>query len=75
MDESAEFAIKESLHTSARTRVYRAIRRSDSKPVILKTLHGVKVTPELLARFRQEYEINASLNSVAGVVEVAHRWQ
>ncbi len=70
MDESAEFAIKESLHTSARTRVYRAIRRSDSKPVILKTLHGVKVIPELLARFRQEYEINASLNSVAGVVEV-----
>lgn len=69
MEEPDEFAIKESLHTSARTRVYRATRRSDGKPVVLKTLHGAKVTPELLARFRQEYEINALLNSVAGVIE------
>ncbi len=69
MDEFADFAIKESLHVSPRTRVYRATRRSDGKPVVLKTLHGAKVTPELLARFRQEYEINALLNSVAGVIE------
>ena len=70
MEESAEFAIKETLHTSARTRVYRAARRSDGKPVVLKTLHGARITPELLARFRQEYEINALLNPVAGVSEV-----
>src|SRR6188474_1534440 len=63
MSDSAQYSIKETLHTSARTRVYRATRLTDGKPIVLKTLNGAKITPDILARFKREYEIDASLNS------------
>jgi PAS domain S-box-containing protein len=77
MSELTGYAIKETLHTSSRSRVYRATRRSDDAPVVVKTLHGQNITTEQLARFRREFEITASLNpglegspGIYGVVKV-----
>ena len=65
MSETTGYEIKEKLHESGNTLVQRAIRLSDGKPVILKTLYEAYPSPERLARFKREYEITASLNEKA----------
>ncbi|MBC7879632.1 MAG: response regulator [Anaerolineales bacterium] len=65
MSEITGYEIKDKLHESGNTLVQRAIRLSDGKPVILKTLYEAFPSPERLARFKREYEITSSLNTNA----------
>src|SRR5919108_5907154 len=65
MSEQSDFELKEILHDGKNTLVRRAIRRTDSKPVILKILKASYASSETLARFKREYEITASLNPSA----------
>lgn len=50
------------IYESADSLVYRAIRQSDTKPVILKILKENYPTPQELARYRTEYKITQALN-------------
>ena len=50
------------VYESANSIVYRATRRSDGQPVILKLLKQNYPTPEELVRYRQEYYITHHLN-------------
>jgi serine/threonine protein kinase len=47
---------------SSNSLVYRANRRHDNQPVILKVLKEDYPTPAVLTRYKQEYEITVSLN-------------
>jgi serine/threonine protein kinase len=61
MSDQTRFDFKEKLHDGRNTVVYRAVRRSDSGPVVLKILKDTFVS-ELLPRFKREFEIAASMN-------------
>jgi predicted ATPase/signal transduction histidine kinase/CheY-like chemotaxis protein/tRNA A-37 threonylcarbamoyl transferase component Bud32 len=50
------------IYESANSLVYRALRDSDSQPVILKILKENYPTPQELSRYRTEYQITKSLN-------------
>ena len=62
------FQITQKIHETACSVVYRALRSSDSCPVILKVLNTQYPTPRELARYRQEYEIIGALDA-PGVIE------
>src|SRR5215211_5071085 len=65
MSDQTGFEFREKLHEGTTTLVYRAIRRSDGAPVVLKMLKDAYASSEFLARFKREFEITASLNSSA----------
>ncbi len=50
------------IYESANSLVYRARRKGDNHPVILKVLKENYPTPQELARYRTEYKITKSLN-------------
>ncbi|HSH05805.1 MAG TPA: AAA family ATPase [Anaerolineae bacterium] len=64
------YQIKQLLHDSIQSRVYRAEREGDGEAVILKVLAEDYPSPQRIARFRQEYEIALQLADVEGVVKV-----
>lgn len=53
--------IHETLATSSRATVYRGVRASDERPVIIKVLTP-QYRPQHLARLKNEYEIGMTLN-------------
>ena len=59
----AGYQIKQPLHASATSQVYRAIRQQDQQPVILKVLGPADATLAAQARFLREYEIIRHLNA------------
>src|SRR5688572_5454138 len=59
------FEFREKLHEGRYTIVHRAIRNSDSVPVVLKMLKKTNASYENFARFTREYEMTASLNTSA----------
>ncbi len=65
MSDQTGFEFREKLHEGKSTLVYRAIRRSDGAPVVLKMLKDAYASSEFLARFKREFEITASLKSSA----------
>lgn len=56
------------IYESSNSLVYRANRRRDDRPVILKILKEDYPTPSELTRYKQEYEITRSLN-IDGAIE------
>lgn len=54
--------IVEKLYESPNSTVYRARRKEDARPVILKVLGSEYPTPEQVARFRREFEITSNLD-------------
>ena len=54
--------VKTCIYESANSLVYRALRKSDNEPIILKILKENYPTPQELARYRTEYQITKSLN-------------
>lgn len=63
-----EYQVIEHLYESANSLIYRATRRSDQQPVILKTLKENYPTPNELIRYRQEYELTSSLR-LPGIIQ------
>ncbi|MBN2368916.1 MAG: AAA family ATPase [Vicinamibacteria bacterium] len=63
------YQVVELVYESARTIVWRAIRKLDQCPVMLKMLAPDQATPENLARYRNEYEVLRQLNA-SGVTGV-----
>ncbi|MCT7979804.1 AAA family ATPase [Laspinema olomoucense] len=56
------FEVIAQIYESANSLVYRALRKVDNRPVILKVLKENYPTPQELARYRTEYQITKSLN-------------
>ncbi|MEY3867732.1 MAG: hypothetical protein RLZZ338_1623 [Cyanobacteriota bacterium] len=56
------YQITEKLHNSSRTLVYRALRVSNSQPVIIKLLRQEYPTFSELVQFRNQYTITRNLN-------------
>ncbi len=56
------YKISEEIQAGSKNLIYRAIRRSDQKPVILKALASEYPSLEELARLKHEYEITRNLN-------------
>ena len=57
----AGYKTETQLHEGTNTLIYRAIRESDSKSVILKVIRDTTPTPEQIAGYRKEFEIIQSL--------------
>ena len=51
------YELQRTIRRGRTTTVYRGVRRSDGRPVILKCLHEENPEPRDLARLRREYEI------------------
>ncbi|MBE9129306.1 serine/threonine protein kinase, partial [Coleofasciculus sp. LEGE 07081] len=58
----AGYQILDQIHESSNSLVYRGIRESDHRPVILKVLKADYPTLAELTRYQQEYQIARSLN-------------
>ena len=56
------------IYESAKSHVYRGIRKQDGKPVILKVLKQDYPTPRELTRYKQEYSLLRGLN-IHGAIE------
>ncbi|MBK7898025.1 MAG: protein kinase [Betaproteobacteria bacterium] len=63
MTQAADFHLKELLYESASTRVLRALRQGDRRPVILKVLKEGDPAREHFERYQHEYELLKSLAS------------
>jgi PAS domain S-box-containing protein len=63
------YSISEQVYESNQSIIYRAVRRGDSSPVILKMLKQAYPSPEKIAWFKREYEITKIL-ALDGVVNV-----
>ncbi len=59
-----------SIYESARSRVYRAFRESDSRPVVLKMLREDYPTADEVIRYKQEHVITRRLSRLPGVIGV-----
>ena len=57
------YQITKQIYKSANSGIYRGIRTSDRTPVILKVLQSEYPRPEILARYRQEYELTRLIDS------------
>ncbi|MCP4377596.1 MAG: protein kinase, partial [bacterium] len=64
------YQIAEQMHEGARSRVYRGVRDTDSRPVVLKVLKENYPSPAEPAHYRQEYDITGSLVDAEGVIGV-----
>lgn len=69
MNPIAGYSIKETLFTSARSIIYRAVRGLDARPVILKVLNSEFPSVEHVARLHREYRLTREL-AMDGVIEV-----
>lgn len=63
----ANYQITQQIYEGSHSRVYRAMRKDDGKPVIIKVLKQEHSTYRELARYQQEYKIISSLN-LEGVI-------
>src|SRR5690348_3910065 len=61
MLEIVGYLLGEQLHLGQRSVVYRARRRRDDQPVVVKILHDEYPSAEAVARFKREFEIGRSL--------------
>ncbi|NJK27809.1 MAG: AAA family ATPase [Coleofasciculaceae cyanobacterium SM2_3_26] len=62
------YQITAKIYESANSLIYRCIRLRDRQPVVLKILKQDYLSPNELARYKQEYEVTHSLN-IDGVVK------
>lgn len=63
------YEILDKIHEGHKSLIYRAIRLVDNNYVILKILADERPSPEQIARFKREFEINKKLASICGVVQ------
>ncbi|MDZ7686205.1 MAG: serine/threonine-protein kinase [Gammaproteobacteria bacterium] len=59
----AGYSNLQSIYQSTRTLVWSARRKSDGTPVVLRQLRPEVVSPELVARYRREYELLQRVDS------------
>ena len=65
----SKYRVREQIYQGDNCSVYRAIRKEDERPVILKMLRDTYARPERIASFKREYEITRKLSG-KGTVRV-----
>lgn len=70
MSAAAEFELIEQLHDGRQTRVFRAHRKADGLPVVLKILSEEGMLASAGPQYQREYEITRSLGAIDGVIRV-----
>ncbi|XXY23466.1 AAA family ATPase [Sorangium sp. So ce216] len=68
---ASRYAITETLHEGQRTRLLRAVRSADGRPVILKVLDPRRSRPKDIERLKHEYAIGKALSHEAIVAPLA----
>ncbi|MEZ4524315.1 MAG: AAA family ATPase [Desulfobacterales bacterium] len=63
------YTLSKKLYESSNSLVFRAFRNQDGKPVILKMLREARPSPERIAWFRREYEINRKMR-LSGIPDI-----
>ncbi|XXX82645.1 ATP-binding sensor histidine kinase [Sorangium sp. So ce134] len=71
MSAAPPYAITGTLHEGHRTRLLRAVRSADGRPVILKVLDPRRSRPQDLERLKHEYAIGKALSHEAIVAPLA----
>ncbi len=66
----SDFRLSELLHDGGLTRVYRATRIADGKPVVLKILSEGLLQAATFSQYQREYEMTRALNDIDGVIKV-----
>lgn len=69
MNSITGFELIETKHTSASSIIYKALRLSDKKSVILKSINPDNYNAEFIGRLKHEYEISRLMNGV-GVIKI-----
>ena len=69
MHEIPGFETQEIVFDNDHTIIYKAIRKGDDFPVILKILQDDYPSPEEINRFQQEFDITKKLNDIDGVIK------
>ncbi|OHD11883.1 MAG: hypothetical protein A2086_15445 [Spirochaetes bacterium GWD1_27_9] len=64
----AGYKINEEIYNGSQTLIYKAIRESDNKPVVVKVLKNEYPTPEELKQFKYEYDI-AKILDMEGTIK------
>ncbi|KPA10643.1 multi-sensor signal transduction multi-kinase [Candidatus Magnetomorum sp. HK-1] len=72
MHEIPGFETKDVIFNSDHTIIYKAIRKGDDFPVILKILQDDYPSPEDINRFQQEFDIIKKLSEIDGVIQPLH---
>jgi predicted ATPase/GAF domain-containing protein len=62
MPDLADYELRDPIHESRRTIVYRGRRRSDDRAVIVKTHRNERPAPSAIARLRHEYGVGVGLS-------------
>lgn len=68
MISSTEYSAINKIYESEHSVIYRGIRLTDQRPVILKVLNRDYPAPQEIARFKREYEITRSLDPIEQVI-------
>ncbi|WP_437968916.1 AAA family ATPase [Sorangium sp. So ce260] len=63
MPDSPRYLVLEVLHQGADTILYRARRKEDGRPVVLKVLRRDHTSPRALGRLHHEYEVSRALDA------------
>ncbi|XXX82648.1 ATP-binding sensor histidine kinase [Sorangium sp. So ce134] len=71
MSAASRYTVTETLHAGQTTRVLRAVRSADGRPVILKVLDPRRSRPQDLERLKHEYAIGKMLSHEAIVAPLA----
>ena len=68
MEKFADYILREKIHETRNSIIYRGHKENESQPFIIKLLKPKYPTPSEIARFRQEYELIKSLD-LEGVIK------
>jgi len=68
MEKFGNYVLREKIHETRNSIIYRGHKENDSQPFIIKLLKTKYPTPSEIARFRQEYELIKSLD-LQGVIK------
>ncbi|MBW4508255.1 MAG: AAA family ATPase [Scytonematopsis contorta HA4267-MV1] len=64
----SDILVTSKIYESSNSLVYRGIRKKDNQPVVIKILNAAYPTPELLSRYKQEFDITHNLE-LTGVIK------
>lgn len=68
MEKVGHYTLREKIHETGHSVIYRGYKDEESQPVIVKLLKTLYPSPSEIARFRQEYELIKSIN-LDGVIK------